>query len=299
MKTMYRAVPFAQETQLTQAVNNVETRFYVDDVSVFGNVPGVLSLWEGTEIGESVIMIAKGTGFIDVQRGTAECSGIPRAWVTGTKIAALIDAGQINTLQDNVTALAGKQTAHEGDTNNPHGVTTDQIGAVSEEAFIMYSEYHNGIASAHKTLFSKTQNRIDAEGVLKGNGNGGVTAAVPNTDYVPPSALDKYALKNATIVNISKPINLNLIYHNAILVCTNSSNITVTIPHSSSVDFPVGTVITFIRSGSGAVAFEVQNPLTMDLRSVAQGEPIIDKQHTAVSLVKIDTNTWYLLGAIV
>lgn len=40
------------------------------------------------------------------------------------------------------------------------------------------------------------QDKITATGLLKGNGNGGVSAAVAGTDYVLPSTLDSYAKKS-------------------------------------------------------------------------------------------------------
>lgn len=69
----------------------------------------------------------------------------------------------------------------------------------------------DGKINALTNLLNKKQSKITANGILKGDGNGGISAAVPGMDYLPTSALYAYrsAIKqdeidNAQNANIAK-----------------------------------------------------------------------------------------------
>lgn len=81
-----------------------------------------------------------------------------------------------------------------------------------------------------------------------------------------------------------------------LIILTNSSAITVTVPANSSVAFPVGTQIDLVQGGTGKVTISPATGVTINSQS---GNKSIAAQWVGVSLVKTDTNTWLLLGNLI
>lgn len=78
-------------------------------------------------------------------------------------------------------------------------------------------------------------------------------------------------------------------------VCTaTTGSITITIPANTSVAFPVGTQIDFIRGGVAELAFTI---LTDTLLSEGSKRRV-NAQNQGVSLIKTASTTWYLVGAL-
>jgi hypothetical protein len=71
---------------------------------------------------------------------------------------------------------------------------------------------------------------------------------------------------------------------------------TLTIPTNASVAFPVGTKIDVIQTGAGECSIAPADG-TVTLNSEG-GKRKINAQWQATTLVKRDTNTWVLIGAL-
>jgi hypothetical protein len=69
---------------------------------------------------------------------------------------------------------------------------------------------------------------------------------------------------------------------------------TLTVPESTTVNFPIGTNITIIQANAGQTTITPVNG-TVVIQS-ANGWTKINTQYGAVTLVKKDANTWYLFG---
>lgn len=77
---------------------------------------------------------------------------------------------------------------------------------------------------------------------------------------------------------------------------SNGSSNTLTIPANASVAFPTGTIIVVTQLGAGVTTIEGATGVT--LNGVSGGSGDISGQYQAVTLRKIDTNTWIASGAI-
>lgn len=75
-----------------------------------------------------------------------------------------------------------------------------------------------------------------------------------------------------------------------------ASAISVTVPPNSSVAFPVGTVVLVSQYGAGTASVVAGSGVT--IRSAA-GALSLSARYAGASLLKIDTNEWYLFGEIV
>jgi len=81
-----------------------------------------------------------------------------------------------------------------------------------------------------------------------------------------------------------------------LILLNNSSAITLTVPSNSSVPFPIGTQIDIVQAGTGKVSI---NPATGVNINSQSGNRSIAAQWVGVSLIKIDTDTWLLLGNLI
>lgn len=74
----------------------------------------------------------------------------------------------------------------------------------------------------------------------------------------------------------------------------NAAAITLTIPTNASVAFPINTVITFVQLGAGLVTVD-DGSVTMNSYGAADA---LVGQYAVATLIKTDTDTWLLSGAI-
>jgi hypothetical protein len=77
------------------------------------------------------------------------------------------------------------------------------------------------------------------------------------------------------------------------LETTSSSPVTITVPLYSSVEIPNGTQISVFQNGTGQVSFVAEGGVVINSDG---GKLKIASQYSVATLVKRDTDTWYLFG---
>lgn len=86
-----------------------------------------------------------------------------------------------------------------------------------------------------------------------------------------------------------------------ILLASNGSTAgTVNIPTNASVAFPTGTQITIIQTGSGQLTIQAATPATTTVNSTGATAtaPKLRAQNSSATLIKTNTDTWYVVGDI-
>ena len=83
-----------------------------------------------------------------------------------------------------------------------------------------------------------------------------------------------------------------------IVTLNNGSAITLTIPPNSSVAYPIGSSLTFISIGAGLTTFAQGSGVTIASAGGTATAPVITAQHNSATAIKIDTNTWQVVGAL-
>lgn len=159
------------------------------------------------------------------------------------------------------------------------------------------------------------QQKITANGLLKGDGNGNISAAEAGTDFVTPTALTEYIpatekdaadgvagldgsgkvkpeQASAGIVIVTANRTLSATDNNRCLCCTNTAAITITV--SNTQGLPVGAEIEVIQGGAGAVSFAASGVTLISL----DGAVSIAGQYGVAALKQTDTNVWVLCGAL-
>lgn len=85
---------------------------------------------------------------------------------------------------------------------------------------------------------------------------------------------------------------------NKLLTYSNTGTTTVTVPPFSSVAMTTGSVVNVIKIGSGGTISIVQGSgVTLASNGATSTNPVITTQYRAASLIKVSTDSWYVVGA--
>lgn len=85
--------------------------------------------------------------------------------------------------------------------------------------------------------------------------------------------------------------------YQVLITRSNASASTLTIPTNASVAFPVGTVITVLNKGAGAVTISGAGGVTVLSAGTVAASPVLN-QYKSCALMQVAANTWYVVGAI-
>lgn len=83
---------------------------------------------------------------------------------------------------------------------------------------------------------------------------------------------------------------------NKLITANNSSAQTYTIPLNSSVAFPTGSVINIIQIGTGQVTIQGASGVTVASTGAVSTAPKLRVRYSAASLIKVGTDSWYVVG---
>ena len=78
---------------------------------------------------------------------------------------------------------------------------------------------------------------------------------------------------------------------------SNASASTMTIPTNASVAFPVGTVITVLNKGAGAVTISGAGGVTVLSAGATAASPVLN-QYKSCALIQTSANNWFVVGAV-
>ena len=88
---------------------------------------------------------------------------------------------------------------------------------------------------------------------------------------------------------------------NKLVTASNASAQTYSIPTNASVAFPIGSQINIIQIGAGQVTINAVTSGTTTVLSngATAASPKLRVQYSSATLVKVGTDTWYVIGDIV
>ena len=88
--------------------------------------------------------------------------------------------------------------------------------------------------------------------------------------------------------------------NNELITASNASAQTYSIPTNASVAFPIGAQINIIAIGAGQVTINAVTSGTTTVLSTGAtaAAPKLRAQYSAATLVKVATDTWYVIGDI-
>ena len=129
LEQMYTPQAFSPQTALSQDIGASDTRIYVANVNVFPTPPTLATIGTDAASAETVKITAKGTNYIDVQRGLL---GTAKSWTTNSVIARNFSAADQTAIQNNINTLnATKLESVEADDVVNNTLTNDKLAKVA------------------------------------------------------------------------------------------------------------------------------------------------------------------------
>jgi hypothetical protein len=86
--------------------------------------------------------------------------------------------------------------------------------------------------------------------------------------------------------------------YQVLITRSNASASTMTIPTNASVAFPVGTVITVLNKGAGAVTISGSGGVTVLSAGATAASPVLN-QYKSCALIQTSANNWFVVGAVI
>jgi hypothetical protein len=86
-----------------------------------------------------------------------------------------------------------------------------------------------------------------------------------------------------------------------LVTLSNASAIAATIPTNGNVGYTTGTQLNFIQIGAGQVTISAVTPATTTITSSGgtSTSPKLRAQYSMATIIKVATDTWYVVGDIV
>lgn len=86
---------------------------------------------------------------------------------------------------------------------------------------------------------------------------------------------------------------------NKLITYSNTGTTTITVPPFSSVAMTTGSVVNVIKIGSGGTVSIIQGAgVTLASNGAVSTNPTITGQFKAASIIKVSTDSWYIVGGI-
>ena len=140
------------------------------------------------------------------------------------------------------------------------------------------------------------QQKVTASGMLKGNGSGGVSAAVEGTDYAGVSGGKVLPDRStAHMVVRGAAHDLQAAYNGKLIKMINKYNLTITIQPQSTIDYEDEFEVEYVRYGTNTVTFAAGTGVIINS---VDGMLSIGEQYACVCLKRIAENEWLLTGAL-
>jgi hypothetical protein len=194
---------------------------------------------------------------------------------------------------DTEKASAASLTAHLDDTTAAHAasaISFDPTGnswANGTTTQLAIDDLDGAVVAIFASLGSKANLASPA---LTGNPTAPTQAAGTNNTRLATTAYADAGL----VINAQSGTTYTLVLtdQNKVVECTNASPITLTVPTSASVPFPVGTVLTVYQGGAGQVTLAAAGGVTLrnDLKTPGQ--------YKEIGLRKRATDEWIVTGGV-
>jgi hypothetical protein len=86
---------------------------------------------------------------------------------------------------------------------------------------------------------------------------------------------------------------------NKLITYSNTGTTTITVPAFTDVAMTTGSVVNVIKIGSGGTISIIQGSgVTLASSGATSTNPVITGQYRAASIIKVSTDSWYVVGGI-
>lgn len=182
------------------------------------------------------------------------------------------------------------------------GVETDTGKAKIGNGVTAWNSLSYSITGAAGTVTSVTAGTGLSGGTITGSG----TIAIDTATTVDVSTAQTLTNKTLTapIVNLSLNAQTGTTYtfaltdNGKLVTASNASSQTYTIPASGTANFATGAQISIIAIGAGQVTIQGAGGVTVASTGATATAPKLRVQYSSATLIKVATDTWYVVGDI-
>jgi len=187
------------------------------------------------------------------------------------------------------------------------GITSGQAGEITTNtAKISYSTAASDAVALNtaKTGITSVQASAISANTLKV----GLTNNSVDSDHYIDASIDSAHLSSGlTIADPTLTFSINAVTGNyttvladagKIITSSSGSAVVITLPPSSSVDYPIGSSINVISIGAGLTNFAIGAGVTINSTGAVPAAPVLRIAHSSATAIKIATDTWQVVGDI-
>ena len=209
------------------------------------------------------------------------------AGATCYPVFTAVDADQANKVASTLTTK-GDILATDGSALNRLAVGTNAYALLAD------STATNGVAWGQVAAAGLATDAVTTVKILDAN----VTAAKLASDSVTQAKIADRAVGSAELTNltvataITDTYTLVLADAQKIIPLNKATAFTVTVPPNSSVAFTIGDQVNLLQTGAGQITVAGGSGVTVNPTAKLK----LNGQYAAGTLVKVDTNSWVLIG---
>ncbi len=197
LTTMYAAQPNSPSTTISGALNESTSAITVESAAVFTeqlSPPFLATIGYGTAYSETVLVTSVQGNVLTVTRGV---DGDAAAWGSGTPIARMMTAKDLNDVQSNINALnTGKQDQ----------LTIDPTPTQSSDNPVSSGGTYTAIQTAQAAAEAKIPSPASSVPVMDGTASAGSSDNYARADHVHPSDSTKADVSAIPAPSSSAPL---------------------------------------------------------------------------------------------
>jgi hypothetical protein len=229
---------------------------------------------------------------------TVDTAQIDNDAVTAAKVAddAILTAAIIDNavttakiLNANVTTAKIAADAVDGTKIADDAVDTEHL---ADDAVVNAAIADDAVDTAQLADGAVDTDRLGADAVTAAK----IADDAVDTEHLAAGAVDRAALATRSRnAQTGTTYTLALSDENGIVSMNNASASTLTIPANASIAFPVDAQTDIFQFGAGALTVEGDTGVTVN--GVSAGGAALTARYTGVTLVKVATNEWVMMGS--
>lgn len=229
--------------------------------------------------------------------GTSSITQARIAWDQTNKQLDVGDGTVVRTITaDDATATLSNKTLVAPVLGTPTSGTLTNCTGLPVTGITASTSAALGVGTIELGNASDTTLSRSAAGVL----------AVEGVNVVTTSSTDTLTNKTLTapVINISLNAQTGTTYtfvladNGKLVTASNAAAQTYTIPLNSSVAYATGAQINIIQIGAGQVTIQGAGGVTVASTGATAATPKLRSQYSSATLIKVATDTWYVVGDI-